>query len=48
MTIKEGEIVTNDEAHDNINEENDESGEFSEEDPCDVPHWLGRRTSHHL
>ena len=32
MTIKEGEIVIDDDAHDDINEENDESEEFSEED----------------
>ena len=36
MTIKEGEIVRDDEAHDYINEENDESEEFSEEDPTHI------------
>ena len=37
MTIKEGEIVIEDEeAHEDINEENDESEEFSEEDPTHI------------
>ena len=42
MTIKEGEIVTDEEAHDDINEETDESEDFSEEDPT---HVFGYSTS---
>ena len=44
MTIKEGEIVTDDDAHDDINEENDESEEFSEEDLI----WTKWRQSYNM
>ena len=48
MTIKEGEIVTDDEAHDYINEENDESEEFSEEDPTHISMVTRRALNTHI
>ena len=48
MTIKEGEIVTNDEAHDDVNEENDESEEFSEEDPTQISLVTRRALNTHI
>ena len=48
MTIKEGEIVTDDEAHDYINEENDESEEFREEDPTHISMVTRRALNTHI
>ena len=48
MTIKEGEIVTDDEAHDDINEETDESEEFSEEDPTHISLVTRRALNTHI
>ena len=48
MTIKEGEIVTDDEAHDDINEETDESEEFSKEDPTHISLVTRRALNTHI
>ena len=49
MTIKEGEIVIEDEeAHEDINEENDESEEFSEEDPTHISLVTRRALNTHI